>query len=153
MNPKKFLDAAQRLTVYIGAEAPHVIGQTIVNDIKENFNKESYEGKKWPDLKEKTIKRKTRQNGATAKKLYHTGDLVRSIDYSADFNQISVGALNENTGVYAPVHNEGLQAGRGAGFTMPQRQFMPIPDEDISQSLKDKIDAQIEHDLNAIFNS
>ena len=27
---------------------------------------------------------------------------------------------------YAKVHNEGLKAGRGSGFTMPQRQFMPI---------------------------
>jgi phage gpG-like protein len=26
--------------------------------------------------------------------------------------------------VYAKVHNEGLRAGRGAGFTMPRRQFM-----------------------------
>lgn len=152
MKPVDFLKATHTAAVYVGREAPHVVGQLIVNDIKDNFGRESYEGKPWPALKEETIKRKTRRNGSTPKKLVDKGNLVASIDYNADFNTVAVGAMNERTGEYAGVHNEGLPAGRGTGFTMPQRQFMPTPNQPLPAHLEQKINDQLERDLNAIFH-
>lgn len=154
MKPVDFLKATHAAAVYIGREAPHIVGQMVVNDIKENFDKEAIEGKPWPELKPKTIERKTSNNGNTPKKLIgkEKGNLAASIDYNADFNQVAVGAMNERTGEYAGVHNEGLRAGRGAGFTMPQRQFMPIPGQPLPDYLERKINDQLERDLNKIFN-
>lgn len=47
---------------------------------------------------------------------------------------------------YARVHNEGLRAGRGAGFKMPKRQFVGY-----SESLNRKIKARLEGRINQIF--
>lgn len=152
MKSLDFLKATHAAAVYIGREAPLIVGQMLVNDIKENFDKEAFEKNPWPDLKPETIKRKTRRNGSTPKKLVDKGNLVASIDYNADFNTVSVGAMNERTSKYAGTHNEGLHAGSGAGFTMPQRQFMPIPGQPLPAHLEQKINDQLEHDLNQIFN-
>ena len=46
---------------------------------------------------------------------------------------------------YGRVHNEGLRAGRGAGFTMPRRQFMGEHPE-----LNDLIIKKLEEKLNQI---
>ena len=43
---------------------------------------------------------------------------------------------------YGRVHNEGLRAGRGKGFTMPRRQFMgehPELDDLIIRKLEEKL--------------
>jgi len=49
---------------------------------------------------------------------------------------------------YAAVHNEGLRAGRGSGFTMPKRQFIGE-----SKELTDKIQNLIETEITKILNS
>jgi len=53
-----------------------------------------------------------------------------------------------NTLPYAAVHNEGLQAGRGKGFTMPKRQFIGE-----SKELNEKIEKLIDTELSKILNS
>ena len=53
-----------------------------------------------------------------------------------------------NTVPYAAVHNEGLRAGRGSGFTMPKRQFIGE-----SKELTDKIQNLIETEITKILNS
>ncbi|OGX23343.1 MAG: hypothetical protein A3K54_00055 [Omnitrophica WOR_2 bacterium RBG_13_44_8] len=49
---------------------------------------------------------------------------------------------------YAQVHNEGGHAGRGAGFEMPQRQFMGP-----SEELNKKIDEKIMKEMDKFFNN
>lgn len=44
---------------------------------------------------------------------------------------------------YAQVHNEGLQAGRPPGFTMPQRQFVG-PSEQLEQKIMAKLEKEID---------
>lgn len=53
--------------------------------------------------------------------LVKSGDLRRSIRIvSTDWKRVVLGSDL----VYAAVHNDGLQAGRGKGFKMPERRFM-----------------------------
>ena len=49
---------------------------------------------------------------------------------------------------YAAVHNDGLQAGRAPGFTMPQRQFIGP-----SEALENKIIDKLTREIINIFNS
>jgi len=53
-----------------------------------------------------------------------------------------------NTLPYAAVHNEGLQAGRGKGFTMPKRQFIGE-----SKELNEKIEKMIDTEITNVLNS
>jgi len=68
-------------------------------------------------------------------------NLFNSIEYHLDDS----GVVIENRVPYAAVHNEGLHAGRGKGFTMPQRQF--IGD---SKELDEAIEDMIENELTKI---
>lgn len=48
--------------------------------------------------------------------------------------------------VYAGVHNDGGRAGRGAGFTMPQRQFLGVSaenEEDLTALIEDFLERQV----------
>lgn len=95
--------------------------------IDENFDKQQFAGRKWAPVKRYGKKGSSRNNSAP---LVQTGKLRRAINNSlvkADFGSI-VFRVTESTGKagfnYAAVHNEGLRAGRGKGFQMPQRKFM-----------------------------
>ena len=44
---------------------------------------------------------------------------------------------------YAQVHNEGGHAGRGAGFEMPQRQFMG-PSEELNRKIEEKVTREMD---------
>ena len=57
-----------------------------------------------------------------------------------------VWAAGNDKVAYAQVHNEGGRAGRGAGFDMPQRQFMGQADE-----LETQIGGRIQTYLQKIF--
>ena len=48
--------------------------------------------------------------------------------------------------VYAQVHNEGLHAGRGAGFEMPKRQFLGMEPE-----LEEKISQMVSYEIGRLF--
>lgn len=64
---------------------------------------------------------------------------------SIEYRTHSSGVTIENRVPYAPVHNSGLKAGRGSGFTMPCRQFIGQ-----SRELDDKITNLIETELTKI---
>lgn len=74
------------------------------------------------------------------KKGAHLKDSIRS---SATAKQIVFSTNKE----YAQVHNEGGHAGRGAGFEMPQRQFMGP-----SEKLNERIDEKIKEEMDEFFN-
>lgn len=54
-------------------------------------------------------------------------------------------AILYNDCEYAAVHNEGLHAGRGAGFTMPQRQFIGE-----SKELDERVEKVIDKEITKI---
>ena len=75
-----------------------------------------------------------------------TGDLGRSIEIREAANGTVTIWTNPSTfgskEPYGRVHNEGLRAGRGSGFTMPRRQFMgehPELNELIVKKLEEKL--------------
>lgn len=65
-------------------------------------------------------------------------NLFNSIEYRIDDS----GVVIENRVPYAAVHNEGLHAGRGKGFTMPQRQFIG-DSEELDKSIEDMIENEL----------
>jgi phage gpG-like protein len=120
--------------------APRAAGSIAVRLFERNFENEGFFGKRW-----KTVKRlrKTKKGSdknrrgvkgssgktETRRKILagKTGDLRRSISFKADDSGETTIFTNpesfESKEPYGRVHNEGLRAGRGKGFTMPKRQF------------------------------
>jgi phage gpG-like protein len=86
----------------------------------ENFNMSNFENEgfrgdsfqAWTPRKDKTNDRKI---------LVRTGDLKKA---ATTAQRTSGGIAFVMNQPYARVHNEGLKAGRGKGFTMPKRQFI-----------------------------
>lgn len=161
----------QALKDYIDNDVPEVIGTESVNHFKQNFQRESFDGKtKW-----KT--RATKRAGSTnsQKTLTKSTDLAESIDYKVQGKTIII----YTDKVYAQIHNEGGEiqvtpkmkkqfwalhyqakndgdADRADQFksmalakkiVMPQRQYMGE-----SQELIDAIVAKLTRDFNKILN-
>jgi phage gpG-like protein len=85
------------------------------NHNMRNFENEGFYGNSfqpWKERKDKTNDRKI---------LIHTGDLKKAATTAQRSSGGIAFVMNQP---YARVHNEGLKAGRGKGFTMPQRQFI-----------------------------
>lgn len=131
-------------------ELPVVIGKTSVDVFKKNFHNQAWGQTPWQEVQRRTggtaeYKRNAKRNPArTTRKILtgDTGDLGRSIQYKTEPGK----AIVYSDLVYAPVHNWGLRAGRGAGFTMPQRQFIGSTPELIQE-----IDKQVNNKLNNLF--
>lgn len=135
--------------------------ERIAQDIIDNsFRSEAWKGEggsnKWPDRK--TPKGST--NAAKARRaeassageretrralLVKSSELIRSIEVQVFGDTLSIGSDKD----YAAVHNEGLQSGRGPGFKMPQRQFMPIPGEAFEE-LERRLAEYLETELNKL---
>ena len=135
-------------------DLPKIIGKEAVDIFKENFATESWGRKKWKEVQRrkatwmragKEVPNPLTEAKRTRKILAgDTANLKRSIIYDAEKGKVTI----SSNVVYAAVHNFGLRAGRGAGFTMPQRQF--IGD---NKELQKKIEEQINNKLEKIFNS
>lgn len=113
-----------------------ITGKQAVDLFKENFQKESFNGKPWQEVARRKNpktgvvsrginKGKSREsNAAASRKILtgETGDLGESIQYKYLGNaQVSI--FSDKT--YAQAHNEGTTtAGRGNKTTIPRRQFM-----------------------------
>lgn len=132
----------------IGDNLPTVVGEEAVEMFKENFQEEAWGREPWQEVKrrqatwtrgDKEVPNPTKGAKRTRKILTgDTGDLARSIEAKVDGDKIEVGSDL----VYARVHNEGLRAGRGAGFVMPKRQFIgdsPEYHRTLIQRIKDYI--------------
>ena len=123
--------------------APTIAGKTAVRLFKENFQKEGFFGSTWQEVKRrqdsrnfKTITRGKRRGESTATNAWGrrkiltgaTGDLGRSIECNLQGDGsvliFTDPATFNSREPYGRVHNEGLRAGRGSGFTMPKRQFI-----------------------------
>ena len=134
-------------------------GLTIVGNVAVSWFKKNFQNQAWGRVKWKEVQR--RQPGSKAYKYnakHHparttrkiltgdTGDLGRSIEIrEAKNGSVTIWTNPSAFGSkepYGRVHNEGLRAGRGRGFTMPRRQFMgedPELDALIISKLEEKL--------------
>lgn len=134
---------------FVDRLGPLIAGKVAVSEFKHHFQTESFDGKKWPE-----VQRRTAGHPANTYAVKHhparttrpiltgdTGDLGRSIE----LKQAGGGSATVWTAPsafsskepYGAVHNEGLKAGRGAGFVMPKRQFMGQTDRLDKRVLKE----------------
>lgn len=90
------------------------IGYTLIDQVEENFEEESFFGKKW------TPSKRAKKEGE--KTLQDTAHLASSIDFEVSGNTLTVGTNVE----YAPIHQFGGKAGRGRKAIIEARPFLPI---------------------------
>jgi phage gpG-like protein len=172
MTPEQFQQRIKTLETqfkeFFDKAGPIIAGNVAKSKFKENFQKESFFGEKWKEVKRREpvwrVKRKNKsgtyykeipnptKGAARSRKILtgKTGDLGRSIEVKEAANGRAViwsdPAVLSSKAPYGRVHNEGLKAGRGNGFTMPKRQFMGDHPE-----LRKAVAEAIERKLNEIF--
>ena len=115
MQPSDFFTKLQASFGQLEKKLLQVVEVETENHNMKNFENEGFYGDSftaWEGRKDKKNNRKI---------LIRTGDLKKA----------ATTAQHQGGGIafvfnmpYARVHNEGLQAGRGKGFTMPKRQFI-----------------------------
>ncbi|MBQ6100906.1 MAG: phage virion morphogenesis protein [Bacteroidales bacterium] len=158
MTPEEFQQRISEMKEQFG-ELFDRYGLTIVGNVAVSWFKKNFQNQAWGRVKWKEVQR--RQPGSKAYKYnakHHparttrkiltgdTGDLGRSIEIrEAKNGSVTIWTNPSAFGSkepYGRVHNEGLRAGRGRGFTMPRRQFMgedPELDALIISKLEEKL--------------
>lgn len=120
----------------IDHDLPIIIGNEAVSMFKKNFHQEGFFGKPWQ--RSKRIGKAKGADGVRKTLTGRTGDLGRSIKMKPAPGKVTI----YSDVPYAAVHNEGLRAGRGKGFTMPRRQFMGDSPE-LHRVLREKIEKHL----------
>jgi phage virion morphogenesis protein len=124
---------------------PKKIGRRLEKLIDDSFDKEQYPDKsKWQDRKKDKEGKNARNNRRGL--LIKTGEMRNSMEV----NNFSGGLRITSDKEYTTVHNEGLQAGRGKGFKMPQRQFAPIEGESLPTSIEKEIEEFLDSEIHKI---
>ena len=90
------------------------IATEMVSLTEDNFESESWGGKKWPRS------RRAAKNGG--KTLQLSGQLAASISTQVGNDFARIGSNKK----YAAIHHLGGQAGRGKKLTLPARPYLPI---------------------------
>lgn len=111
---------------------PHLAGAEAVEHFKESFQNEGFTDEvlvKWQDVQRRTNPKRVDRAAASRPILTgSTGDLGRSIDYTAQPGEVVVKSDTMGAGSdkdYAAAHNEGTTtAGRNRNVTIPKRQFI-----------------------------
>jgi phage gpG-like protein len=113
-----------------------IVGNAAVSWFKKNFQNQAWGRVKWREVQRREPGSKAYKYNAkhhpsrTTRKILtgDTGDLGRSIEImEAKDGTVTIWtnpSMFRSKEPYGRVHNEGLRAGRGSGFTMPRRQFM-----------------------------
>ena len=120
---------------------PKVLANETKNYFVGEFNTQQWDGKRWLDPKRKQKTTGSSRNQSAT--LVQSGTLRRALInslQSATFEKIYFEVKDVD---YAQVHNEGLRAGRGAGFQMPKRQFMGQTNK-LTRIQRDTIDKTID---------
>lgn len=144
MTPEQFLkltnEQKRKLTRLIHRELPIKIGGMAKDHFQDNFRKGGFVNgglKKWKPAKRTGQGKKA--DGRYGTLLSSRNHLYNSIDYVPGDAKVTI----QNKVPYAAVHNEGLKAGRGKGFTMPKRQFIGESKE-LTDKIKNKIETEID---------
>lgn len=138
-------DLQRQLVQYkalVSKRLPEKAELVLMKSVQSSFDQEQYKakGSKWAPRKG------TDKSAGNRKLLVKGGDLRRSFETFQRGADVGIGTDVE----YAQVHNEGLKAGRGAGFQMPQRQFMPKPGE-TNAEIEREIDTWMNNEMDKIF--
>lgn len=122
------------------------------NHFTENFRKQGFDDRaveRWQPRKATSYKTKSgRRVDDTTRAILigkGTGNLRRSIRKMRTGKYTGLIFITGNANKYAKVHNDGLRAGRGRGFKMPQRKF--IGD---SYNMFQKIDRKVRQRLGQV---
>lgn len=158
MTPEQFQQRIGEMKDQFG-ELFDRYGLTIVGNVAVSWFKKNFQNQAWGRVKWKEVQRRTPGTKAYKYNAKHhparttrriltgdTGDLGRSIEIQEAKNGSVTIWTNPSTfgskEPYGRVHNEGLRAGRGKGFTMPRRQFMgedPELNDLIIKKLEEKL--------------
>lgn len=137
-----------------------VIEQKLPDHIKDKMQQlvdRSFDQEQFQDGK--SSKWKGRKNDAEANKartdrralLVKDGKLIAAVEAEVRSKDTVAIAVNDpEASKYAPVHNEGLKAGRGRGFTMPKRQFMPAPGDELPE-LEKEVERYLDAEMDKLF--
>lgn len=118
-----------------------------LNFIHDNFDKEGFEDKpgstkKWAKRKQESGKGKNKRQGRQL--LIDKGKMRRSFDTETQAKETTTEFTSSMP--YTEAHNDGLQAGRPPGFTMPERKM--IGD---SEALNKRIEAKFDRMVDNVF--
>lgn len=143
-----FNNAAQKVRELVTVKLPIHTEMKAQDIVDSSFQAEQYKDEgtsKWKGRKKEQQpgKERSQRRGLLVK----SGDMIASTTAERRGDEVVIGSDT----VYAKVHNEGLRSGRGKGFTMPKRQFMPIPGES-NKKLDDAMDKFMDSELDKIFN-
>lgn len=127
----------------LSRDLPKKIGNLAVRMFKENFQKESFFGRAWKEVK----RRLQGAKGAAGKRKIltgPTGNLGRSIQFIPRDGSVTI----ESDLPYSAAHNEGTtNAGRSHNVRIPQRQFIGESPE-LTAAIEKKITEEIAKALN-----
>jgi phage gpG-like protein len=163
MSPEEFQQRLKSLEKefkdFVSYTAPKIAGTVAVRLFKQNFQNQGFFGEAWQEVQRRQPWTRTHKSVAkrhpadTKRKILtgRTGDLGRSITCKVVGDGTAIIFTDPNAfsskEPYGRVHNEGLPAGRGSGFTMPKRQF--IGDH---PTLRQAIMEELEQKANEIIN-
>ena len=130
-NPFGFDKAIENLK-RVKAQLPTILASRTRSYFLRSWDNQGYNGGKWPEVERRKAGTKANKYATSAARnraiLVGNGStkLKKAVNNSLDICTFDMIKFTVKDVKYAKVHNEGLKAGRGAGFRMPQRQFMPI---------------------------
>lgn len=105
----------------------------------------SFKGEQYPNGKSSKWKKRKIEDAGRGLLVGPDADLIKEVtgdpaEINVNGNEVQIGIGSDK--VYAQIHNEGLE-GNAFGkhkFKMPQRQFMPIPGEELPPDTQKEID-------------
>ncbi len=121
MNKFKLNQSLQKLEKQ-KSDLPQALAEATQQYFNKSFDNQAWNGRPWQN-------RKPQKTSNTKPILQKTGALKNAVSHSlvkTDFKSLKFEVQNIP---YAKVHNDGLKAGRGRGFKMPQRQFIGHTEE------------------------
>lgn len=124
-------------------DLPRKLGNLAVRMFKENFQKESFFGRAWQEVKRRLQGTK---GAAGQRKILTgpTGNLGRSIQFTPRDGSVTI----ESDLPYSSAHNEGTtNAGRSHNVRIPQRRFIGESPE-LTAAIEKKITEEISKALN-----
>ncbi len=142
-----FREESAKLKKFTTETLPNFVEMKAQDLVDNSFQEEKYDDKntsKWKGRKKEEQPGKERAERRAL--LVKSANMIDSTKAEREGMDVVIRSNTE----YSQVHNEGLKAGKGAGFIMPKRQFMPIPGE-TNHQLEDEIDKFVEQSLDKLF--